>query len=288
MASKEELDRKILEAKLKNKGKKASEIVKEKRIAAMENHADKAGRGESVKEIPLSKIVTDRPFQVRAELYTDEKMENLIASIKKSGMKEPVILRPAPARTGFYEVIDGHHRLDAHIKMKAETIKAFIRNLTDAEASDTAEQINIHKSDLSPRDLYGLIVSRVTVKKLSYGQIAKELCINPKTIQRYIRVHSTPDVRDWFEKGQINIKETEELFKMSETARASYMKTKNEPLKERKESIKDKRVKKVVPFIIDEEKKKFKVNTINGSFEDIKDAVKTMENIIKELKKHVD
>ena len=63
----------------------------------------------------------DHPFKV----LDDEKMNELVESIKANGVLSPVLVRPRTPEQG-YEMISGHRRLHASKKAGLEYIPAII------------------------------------------------------------------------------------------------------------------------------------------------------------------
>ena len=86
---------------------------------------------ESAMEIDIRLIhpFKDHPFKV----IDDEKMQDLVESIKLNGVLSPVLLREAGH--GQYEMISGHRRMHAAQLAGLEAIPAFIRDMTDDEAT---------------------------------------------------------------------------------------------------------------------------------------------------------
>lgn len=85
---------------------------------------------EYIKIIPIAQISNfpNHPYKVR----DDEEMYNMVESIKKWGVFQPVILREK--LNGGYEMISGHRRKRACEIAGIKEIRAIIRNLTDEEA----------------------------------------------------------------------------------------------------------------------------------------------------------
>lgn len=85
---------------------------------------------ESAMEIDISKIhaFKDHPFKV----LDDEKMTDLVESVKAKGVLTPVLLR-SDGEDG-YEMISGHRRMYAAVRAGLETIPAIVRELSDDDA----------------------------------------------------------------------------------------------------------------------------------------------------------
>ena len=70
----------------------------------------------------------NHPFKV----LDDEKMDELVESIKANGILTPVIVRPDDE--GTYEMISGHRRLHAAKRAGLHKVPAIVKEVTDDEA----------------------------------------------------------------------------------------------------------------------------------------------------------
>ncbi len=86
------------------------------------------------------------PFKV----LDDEKMQELVESIKANGVLSPVLIRPKGMDT--YEMISGHRRLHAAQLAGLEAIPAIIRELSDDEAVIAMVDANIQREELLPSE----------------------------------------------------------------------------------------------------------------------------------------
>lgn len=80
---------------------------------------------ESATDIEISRIhsFANHPFKV----LDDDKMDDLVESIKQNGVLTPVLVRPD--KNNSYEMISGHRRMHAAIKAGLETIPAIVRDM---------------------------------------------------------------------------------------------------------------------------------------------------------------
>ena len=94
---------------------------------------------ESAMEIDISKIhaFKDHPFKV----LDDEKMTDLVESVKAKGVLTPVLLR-FDGEDG-YEMISGQRRMHAAVIAGLETIPAIVRELSDDDAVIAMVDANI-------------------------------------------------------------------------------------------------------------------------------------------------
>ena len=103
---------------------------------------------ESATDIEISRIhsFANHPFKV----LDDDKMDDLVESIKQNGVLTPVLVRPD--KNNSYEMISGHRRMHAAIKAGLETIPAIVRDMEDDEAIVIMVDANIQREELLPSE----------------------------------------------------------------------------------------------------------------------------------------
>ena len=103
---------------------------------------------EKVEEIDISKISNfpEHPFKV----VNDDKMEEMVKSVKEYGVILPVIVRPK--EDGTYEMISGHRRKRACELAGVKQIRCIVKNLTDDEATILMVDSNIQREEILPSE----------------------------------------------------------------------------------------------------------------------------------------
>lgn len=103
---------------------------------------------EAAMDIEIYKIsgFKGHPFKV----VDDEKMQELVESIKINGVLSPVLIRPTGMDT--YEMISGHRRLHAAELAGLTAIPSIIREMTDDEAVIAMVDANIQREELLPSE----------------------------------------------------------------------------------------------------------------------------------------
>lgn len=103
---------------------------------------------EKVEQIDISKILNfpDHPFKV----VNDDKMEDMVKSVKEYGVILPVIVRPKA--DGIYEMISGHRRKMACELAGMKQIRCIVKNLTDDEATILMVDSNIQREEILPSE----------------------------------------------------------------------------------------------------------------------------------------
>ena len=105
-------------------------------------------RAEKVEEIDISKIsdFPNHPFKVN----DDDKMEEMVKSIKQYGVILPVIVRAK--ENGTYEMISGHRRKRACELAGVKQIRSIVKDLSDDEATILMVDSNIQREEILPSE----------------------------------------------------------------------------------------------------------------------------------------
>lgn len=126
--------------------------------------------GEGTVEIALDQIdeFKGHPFKV----LDDERMQDLVASIKQNGILTPVLVRTQP--DGRYEMISGHRRLHAAKQAGLEKIPAIIRELEDDDATIIMVDANLQREEILPSEKAFAYRMRYEAVKRKAGRPAKD------------------------------------------------------------------------------------------------------------------
>ena len=189
---------------------------------------------EKVQEIDISKISNfpDHPFKVN----DDEKMQDMVKSIKEYGVILPVIVRPK--EDGTYEMISGHRRKRACELAGVKQIRCIVKNLSDDEATILMVDSNIQREEILPSekefaykmkleamkhqgkniDIDDNETSRPLDGKLESAEImGQEVGESARTIQRYIRLTKLiPELLDEVDSKRIAFRPAVELSYLSD------------------------------------------------------------------------
>jgi ParB family chromosome partitioning protein len=87
------------------------------------------------------------PYQPR-EQFHEEKLGELIASIREKGVIQPILVRSVSE--GKYELIAGERRLRAVMNLNMERIPALIKDVDDLDALELSLIENIQREELNP------------------------------------------------------------------------------------------------------------------------------------------
>jgi len=135
---------------------------------------------DSIQSILLDRLLPhpDNPNRMSKATFA-----KLIRNIERTSRYEPLVVRPHPGRDGFFQVINGHHRLQALKKLGHKTADAIIWDIDDQQAQILLATLN----RLSGNDV--LEKKLMLLKKLSErfksGELAKLL---PQTASQIARL----------------------------------------------------------------------------------------------------
>lgn len=88
----------------------------------------------------------NHPFRV----VDDEKMDELVESIKVNGVLTPVLVRPDDE--GTYEMISGHRRLHAAKRAGLVKIPAIVKEMTNDDATIAMVDANVQREEILPSE----------------------------------------------------------------------------------------------------------------------------------------
>lgn len=113
--------------------------------------------------LPIKVVeIADSPFQSRVKLDLDH-VEMLVALIQKGGLLSPILVRPLDPTKQVegsrepekrFELIAGHHRLEAFRRLKQEMIPAVVKRMSNAQAARALTMDNTARKGLSDWEQY--------------------------------------------------------------------------------------------------------------------------------------
>ena len=187
-------------------------IISYDELLSGEDYKEKA----DIVEVPIQDLYEfkNHPFHV----VDDEKMEELVESIKEKGVLSPAIVRPR--EEGGYEIISGHRRRRACELAEMESMPTIIRDLDDDEATILMVDANIQRENILPSERAFAYKMRIKAEKnqgkrtdLTSGQIVPKLIseqigdeegMSGRQIKRYVRLTNLlPELLERVDNGKI-------------------------------------------------------------------------------------
>ncbi|KRL05468.1 ParB/RepB/Spo0J family partition protein [Liquorilactobacillus oeni] len=143
---------------------------------------------EVVTELDLSQI-RPNPYQPRKS-FDEAALAELTASIKKSGVFQPIIVRKSTVKG--YEIIAGERRFRASKLAAKKKIPAIVRQLDEPSMMEIAVLENLQREDLTPleeAEAYNTLMDKLN---LTQTQVSERLGKSRPYIANYLRLLGLP------------------------------------------------------------------------------------------------
>ena len=184
---------------------------------------------ENVRDIAIAEIsdFPNHPFKVK----TDDKMLEMVDSVKEHGVLIPALVRPKPE--GGYEMVAGHRRKMASELAGKEDMPCLVRSLSDDEAVLIMVDSNLQREEVLPSekafaykmkleamkrqqgyrtDLTSATVLQKLERKSSREILAEQTGESHEQIRKYIRLTELiPSILDMVDEGRIAMRPAVEL-----------------------------------------------------------------------------
>ena len=121
-----------------------------------------------------------------------ELLEELVASIKVTGLIQPIIVRPVPGFPHQFEVVAGERRLRAAQLAGLAEVPAIIRDFNDQEALAVSLIENIQREELSPADEARSLRRLIEEFALTHEQVAQAIGRSRAAVSNLLRLLDLP------------------------------------------------------------------------------------------------
>jgi len=143
----------------------------------------------SIRSIPLERLDAhpDNPNE-----QSRVNFGKLVRNIERTGRYEPLIVRPSPDKAGFFQIINGHHRCQALMRLGYEAAECIVWDIDDKQTDILLATLNrLVGSDNLGKKLK--LLKRLN-KRLDSGELAKLIPQTQKQIERLanLKIPSTP------------------------------------------------------------------------------------------------
>lgn len=175
---------------------------------------------ESVEEIALEEV-RPNPYQPR-KTFDEKTLQELAASIRTSGVFQPVILRKSKVKG--YEIIAGERRVRASRLAGKETIPAIVRDYDEKTMIEVAVIENLQREDLTPLEEAEAYQTLMNKLKLTQAQVAEQLGKSRPYIANYLRLLTLPqDVKILVQEGALTMGQARTLLGLKDQKKISEL-----------------------------------------------------------------
>ncbi len=196
---------------------------------------------EEIKPISITEL---KPFEQQPfKVLMDGSMNELVESIKQSGVLSPVVVRPH--KDGGYEILSGHRRVKASELAGKTEVPTVIKDLDDDTATILLVDSNLQREHILPSEKAKAYQMKLEAMKRKAGRPTKEnsdqIGLNFKgkqtseilaeqvgesknQIQRYVRLNNLIDpILDMVDNGDIAMNAAVELSYLGSKAQTEVL-----------------------------------------------------------------
>ncbi len=131
---------------------------------------DEGRKTEEIKPIAIGEL---KPFEQQPfKVLLDESMDELVESIKQSGVLSPVVVRPH--KDGGYEILSGHRRVKACEIAGITEVPTVIKDLDDDTATILLVDSNLQRENILPSEKAFAYQMKLEAMKRKSGRPSKE------------------------------------------------------------------------------------------------------------------
>ncbi len=156
--------------------------------------------GSSAADVPTGSLEPN-PFQPRAAL-DPAALQSLAASIRESGMVQPILVRP---HAGRYQIIAGERRWRAAQALGLASVPVTVRSVPDDQLLELALVENIQREELGPLEEAQAFQRLHEEFSLTQEQVARKVGRDRSTVANTLRLLRLPaEVRSLLAEGRLD------------------------------------------------------------------------------------
>ncbi len=179
----------------------------------------KTDKDDSIAYVHVSQIKKNT-FQPRKEIK-EEKLSDLISSIKEKGVLQPLLLR---RKDDGYELIAGERRLRAAQSLNIEKVPAIIKSATDEESLILALIENIQREELNPIEEAKAYRRLVEDFNFTQDHVAQSVGKDRTTVTNMLRLLALPDeIQKSISTGDFSVGHARTILSVKDKARQSLL-----------------------------------------------------------------
>ena len=174
------------------------------------------GQQGEIRTVALDAIKVPKGHNPRSQV---EGLSELKSSIRKQGLLNPIVVRPADKAGKTFNLVAGERRFRALEALKHKTVPVNVRR--DIETEEQALAFAIAENNDETRYPLGAFETAKSLKKLkdkgwSQQDISNSTGVHYKSVSRYLQLMDAPkDVRDAVESGTLSLRAAIEAANIS-------------------------------------------------------------------------
>jgi ParB family chromosome partitioning protein len=172
-------------------------------LSARHGDVPAAEERSALRQIPVAQVRAN-PYQPRRE-FREEELAELQASLKATGLLQPITVRQAPGGKSGYELIAGERRFRAATRLGWTEIPAIVKEIDDQTLLTLALVENLQRADLNPLEEAEGYQRLVQEFGLTQQQVAEVVGKDRTTVTNCLRLLTLPaTIRRMVQDGELS------------------------------------------------------------------------------------
>jgi ParB family transcriptional regulator, chromosome partitioning protein len=165
--------------------------------------------------------IRPNPYQPRTE-FDDKEIESLAESLKREGLLQPVVVRPAGA--GFYQLVAGERRWRAAKLAGLARVPVVIRPVDDRKMLELALVENVQRRDLNPMEKARAFRQLMQLNSWTQEQLADSMGLGRPTVANFLRLLELPvEIQEAVSRNTITMGHARALLAVSQRPQQMQM-----------------------------------------------------------------
>lgn len=190
--------------------------------------------GQHLLRIPLDRIAPAPEGQARKE-FNEERLAALAESLKRSGIREPIIVTPHGAEPGRFQIVAGERRWRAAQLAGLAEIPCIVDpGLVERKDKLLAQaEENLHRENLNPVEEAAILVQLMEARSIDVKEAGELLGRSQRQARRLLQLHAAAaPIKKAAARGQLDARAAVELVRVhNRYVREDPSPTGNEALK---------------------------------------------------------
>jgi ParB family chromosome partitioning protein len=174
-----------------------------------------ASAEEGLIQIPVGQLEPNR-HQPRSD-FAPEELERLSASIRATGVLQPILVRKPNKKDERYEIIAGERRWRAAQMAGLERIPALVREVSEEMAAVYGLVENLQRADLNAIEKAKAFRQIQTMIRGSQDDVARQVGLDRSTVANFLRLLELPEeVQAHVSRGTLSMGHARALLGLSD------------------------------------------------------------------------
>jgi ParB family transcriptional regulator, chromosome partitioning protein len=175
--------------------------------------------GQQLRSIKLDHICPAPEGQAR-EQFDEERLQTLAASLRRSGVREPIIVTPHGAEPGRFQIVAGERRWRAARLAGLEAIPCIVDPTLVGRSEKLLAQAeeNLHRENLNPVEEAAVLAQLMEVRQLDVREAGELMGRSYIQARRLHRIHTAvAPIKDAVRNGDLDARAAVEVVRIYNT-----------------------------------------------------------------------